>query len=175
MYMLHSQARPACLHSCVCVPSNRSKSSARSWDQTPPLPAAPPEACIVLSLAPGKGWSMCQERSLLNFCVLLTAWIQQACLIQGTLACVSEGRIRQSPSLLSASREVSVGATQVSGVDAALFQQGLGHPFGGPAACHMECLVKATCPGWGCRSIGLGCTQPPFPKIFEGSSQCPCS
>ena len=22
MYMLHMQARPACLHSCVCVPSN---------------------------------------------------------------------------------------------------------------------------------------------------------
>lgn len=115
------------------------------------------------------------ERSFLNFSVLLTDWIQQACLIRGTLACVPEGKTRLSPSLPSASQEVSVGATQVSGVAAALFQQGLGHPSGGPAACHTECLVKATCPGWGRRGIGLGCTQPPFPKSSEGLSQCPCS
>lgn len=137
-----------------------------------------PQRPAVLSLAPAKGWSMCQECSLLNFSVLLTGWIQQACLIRGTLACVPEGRTRLSPSLPSASQEVSLGATQVSGVDAALFQQGLGRPFGGHAACHTECLVKATCPGWGCRSIGLGCTQPPFPKSSEGLSRdkgLPCS
>lgn len=98
------------------------------------------------------------ECSFLNFSVPLTDWIQQACLIPGTLACVPEGKTRLSPSLPSASQELSVGATQVSGVAAALFQQGLGHPSGGPAACHTECLVKATCPGWGRRGIGLGCT-----------------
>lgn len=82
----------------------------------------------MLSLAPGKGWGMCRERSLLNFSVLLTDWIQQACLIWGTLACVPEGRTRLSPSLPSASQEVSVGATQLSGVAAALF------PIWGPCS-----------------------------------------
>lgn len=166
--MLHRQARPACLHSCVCVPSDRRKSNARSWDQTPPLPAAP-EACREVESGPWRQ-GMCQERSLLNFSVLLTDWIQQACLIWGTLACVPEGRTRLSPSLPSASQEVSVGATQVSLVWLLLYFQS-----GGPAACHTQCLVKATCPVWGCRSVGLGCTQPPFPKSSEGPSQCPCS
>lgn len=43
---------------------------------------------------------------------------------------------------------------------------------GGPAACHTQCLVKATCPVWGCRSVGLGCTQPPFLRALRGPSQC---
>lgn len=117
-------------------------------------------------------------------------WVAGPAHLQETLACVSGGEgvveahgqnktvTPPAPPLPSWCQEVSVRVTQISGVDAALCQQGLGTPSGGggqAVACHTECLVKATLPMMRCRGTRLGYAQHSFPQSSEGPSRCPCS
>lgn len=72
---------------------------------------------------------ICQELSLPNLSVLLTGWVQQGLSYTGDSDLCPWGQNKTVTLHPSTSQEASVGGTQTSGVDAALFQQGLGYPL----------------------------------------------